>query len=390
MASYIASNDNRYYTALETAYGAVPPITGANRFPGVSLAIAQHLEKPARRDKTGSRTFGGVPTGLRKRTEFAVKTYLMSWPDQTVEPSHGPLIQSCFGASPRAFLGGTVSSTPATNQIQFSVAHGLLVGQAVTFGGELRFASAVVDTRTIEVNVPFSVTPASGAALGKTYSYQPAKTPKSVSLFDYWSPSTAVQRIVSGGAVDKMRVKVNGDFHEFEFAGPACDLVDSSSFAAGMGSLTSFPAEPALGAYNFTPVPGHLGQAWLGAIPQQVLTLTHAEFVVQNNLDMRAKEFGALTPRAVVAGSRTVSLSFGLYGQDDTATKSLYQAAKQRSPIGVMFQLGQQTGQMFGVYLKSVVPEIPEFDDGETRMEWSFSPSQAQGTIDDEIFVAFG
>ena len=103
MASYIASNDNRFYSAIESQYGAVPAITSANRFPGVSLAISQQTEKPVRKDKTGSRTFPGVPTGLRKRTDFALKTYLMSWPDQTQEPSHGPLVQSCFGNSPRAF-----------------------------------------------------------------------------------------------------------------------------------------------------------------------------------------------------------------------------------------------------------------------------------------------
>ena len=69
---------------------------------------------------------------------------------------------------------------------------------------------------------------------------------------------------------------------------------------------------------------------------------------------------------------------------------ALYQASRQRSPIGVMLQLGQQEGQLFGVYLKSVVPEVPEFDDGETRLQWQFSNCRAQGTFNDELFVAFG
>jgi len=69
---------------------------------------------------------------------------------------------------------------------------------------------------------------------------------------------------------------------------------------------------------------------------------------------------------------------------------ALYQASRQRSPMGVMFQLGQQEGQLFGVYLKSVVPEVPEFDDGETRLQWRFSNCRAQGTFNDELFVAFG
>jgi hypothetical protein len=42
------------------------------------------------------------------------------------------------------------------------------------------------------------------------------------------------------------------------------------------------------------------------------------------------------------------------------------------------------------VYLQSVVPDVPEFDDGDVRLEWHFRDARAQGTIDDEIMVAFG
>ena len=43
-----------------------------------------------------------------------------------------------------------------------------------------------------------------------------------------------------------------------------------------------------------------------------------------------------------------------------------------------------------GVYLKSVLPEVPEYEDSEARLRWKFSGSRAQGTADDEIAVAFG
>jgi hypothetical protein len=55
-----------------------------------------------------------------------------------------------------------------------------------------------------------------------------------------------------------------------------------------------------------------------------------------------------------------------------------------------MLQLGQQTGQLFGVYLKSVLPQVPEFDDSENRLKWRFRSSRAQGSIDDELIAAFG
>jgi hypothetical protein len=84
-----------------------------------------------------------------------------------------------------------------------------------------------------------------------------------------------------------------------------------------------------------------------------------------------------------------VTAAFDLYSMDDDATKGLYQAARQQSPISVLFQLGEAEGQVMAVYLKSVVPEVPEFDDGSNRLQWSFRASRAQGTVDDEIAVAF-
>ena len=55
--SYILSNDNRYYVAVEQAYGNAATVAAANRIPAVSLSIKQQREKIQRKDKTGSRTF---------------------------------------------------------------------------------------------------------------------------------------------------------------------------------------------------------------------------------------------------------------------------------------------------------------------------------------------
>lgn len=65
--SYIASNDNRLYAGSESAPGAVPEITAANRFPAVKLSVRQKLDVPVRRDKTGTRTFAGTPKGYAAR-----------------------------------------------------------------------------------------------------------------------------------------------------------------------------------------------------------------------------------------------------------------------------------------------------------------------------------
>lgn len=390
MPCYIGSNDERFYVAVEPSYGTAASVLAEHRFAAVQLRARQRTERPERRDKTGTRTFPGLPEGLRRQTDYDIRAYLAGWTDTSRPPSYGPLFQAALGASPLLFAGANVGTGSTATTLSFASPHGLTAGQAVTFGGELRFVTGVIDAQTVQLNSPFTLAPTAGSPIGATVTYKPASDLPSVSLFDFWSPATAVQRFLNGAGVDQMTLRINGDFHEFSFEGPARDLVDDASFTGGVAGLSQFPAEPAITAQNTSIVPGHLGQAWLGSVPSRFHTITSAEFRLENNIDVRDREFGIEGATCLVAGERRVRASFSLYEKSDAATRALYQAARQQSPISVMFQLGQQTGQLCGVLLKSVVPEVPEFDDGETRLQWRFSNSQAQGSQDDEVYVAFG
>jgi hypothetical protein len=390
MASYISSNANRFYTALESSYGSAAAIQGQSRIPALKLTVRQQLEVAARKDKTGSRTFPGLPAGGRRRTDFELQTYLTSWQGTVGGPSYGPLFQAALGGTPLAFGGGTVNASTTSGLLTFSAPHGLNAGQAVSSAGEIRFAAAIVDANNVQLNAPFSVTPAAGATITGTVTYVPATELPSVTVYDYWDPSTAIQRLLCGAAVDQMEILVNGDYHEFHFSGVAQDVVDSSSFSAGAAQLQSFPVEPLVSGFDYSIVPGNLGQAWLGTSPTQFFTITNASIQLKNSLDTRTKEFGSALPRAISPGERSVNAAFNLLGMDDAATTGLYQAARQQSPITVMFQLGDVQGQVLAVNLKSVIPVVPEFDDSQNRLQWRFRSSRAQGTIDDELTVAFG
>jgi hypothetical protein len=393
MASYISSNANRFYTALESAYGQVPTITASNRIPALKLTVKQQLEVTDRKDKTGSRTFAGLPVAGRRQTSFELRTLLTDWQQTASGPSYGPLFQAALGGAPAFFAGGTAAASTGTGTLGFAAPHGLAVGQAVSSGGEIRFAAAIVDANHIQLNAPFTAPPAAGATIGAAITYSPATELPSVGIFDYWDPAAATQRLLCGGAVDQMEIGLNGDYHEFLFSGQAQDVVDSTSFGgstSGAAQLQSFPAEPAVGGFNYTIVPGNLGEAWLGTSPTQFFTITAASVVLKNGLDTRSKEFGSSLPMAIAPGERTVTAAFELFSQDDPYTQGLYQAARQQSPISVMFQLGESEGQLVGVYLQSVIPAVPEFDDSKSRLQWKFRPSRAQGTTNNEIMVAFG
>jgi hypothetical protein len=390
MSCYISSNNERIYCALESSYGAIPTIVGSDRIPALKFKAKQVPEQTSRKDKTGTRTFVGLPNQIRETTTFEIDTLLTQWDNTSVPPAYGPLFQCAMGGTPVIWAGGTVASVTGSTEIAFTAAHGLSAGQAVTFSGEMRFVTAIVNSTTLFINAAFNTTPISGSAMGPTINYSLADSLPSASIFDYWDPSTAVQRIVEGAALDKMQIKVNGDFQEFDFSGPARDLVDSASFQSGQGGLTQFPVEPTAANFDYTIVPGHLGEVWMGVTEAQFLTITAAELTLENNIELRVKEFGSDFARCIAAATRAVTLNFSLFEMADAQTAGLYQAARQRSPISVMLQLGETAGQLCGAYMPAMVPQVPQFDDSETRLQWKFENDRAQGTANDELYVAFG
>src|SRR5687767_14137665 len=125
--SYIASNDNRLYEGIEASYGQVAPDAG-RRIPAVRLTARQKSEVPARKDKTGTRTFFGAPAGVRRTTSYDLRTYLTSWTDQSNAPGYGPLVEAALGATPLIHAGGTIASAASATRMQFSSAHGLVSG----------------------------------------------------------------------------------------------------------------------------------------------------------------------------------------------------------------------------------------------------------------------
>jgi len=387
---YILSNANRWYCTQEPAYGQVATITAANRIPAVGMTVQNQRDRNQRKDKTGTRTWLGLPALMRRHTTFDARSYMRDWPDQTTLPPHGPLLEAAMGAPGLLWPGATTSTNCTTSTIYFVSPHNLNPGQAVVYGSEMRFVAAVVTPQVVIVNAPFSSVPAAGTPFGPTATYTLATALPSISLFDYWDPSDAVQRILPGVGVDRMTVSMNGDFHEFEFQGMAQDVVDSASFQAGQGGLATFPAEPTPVPVNYALVPGNLGEVWMGVIPNQMFTVTQASVEIKNNLGLREKEYGSILPLALAPGAREVTMNLEFFAMDDVPTAALYQAARQQTPVGVMFQMGQIAGQLAGVYMQSLIPDVPQFEDSETRLQWQFKSDRAQGTGDNELVVAFG
>jgi hypothetical protein len=380
--SYINSNANRFYAALETNYGTAANITVANRFPAVRIEAHQSLQIGKRLDKTGTRTYLGSSANSRRKTAFSLTTYLTSWTG-IGQPGYGPLVQAAMGAPPQTAQGLIIAAVVNGTQVITTLAHGLSAGMAISSGSEIRFITAVANATTLVINAPFAAAVTASTPLTPAITYQLSTALPSVTLYDYWDPAgSAVSRMLTGAAMDTFEIAVNGNYHELLFGGPAADLLDSNN-------LSTFPSEPALAVFDYSIVPGQLGQVWIGNPANQFFTLTGANIAVKNNIDVRDQEFGSSYPRAIAPGLREVVSTFTLFAQDDAQTKGLYAAAKLRSPIPAMLQLGQQQGQMMGIFVPNMIPEIPLYNDSETRLMWEFKNNLGQGSSNDEIYVAF-
>ena len=388
MSCYISTRNSRYYGAKEAEFGRVAPVSATDRFSGQWLRTWQQWDEPRRRDKTGTRTRQGTFGRLRKRTSFELKTYVYAREAGEARPRFGALIEGAMGGAARVSSGGAPVTDVQGSTVAFGADHGLQPGDAISVGGQLRVVTACPDDRTVWVSAPVS-----GAGAGTTsgaVSYGPAVQLPSASLYEYWTPGTAVQRILNGCVVDEMQVELNGDFHEFTFRGLAAGLIDNRTFEAGQGGLASFPLEPAIEPLMEMPVPGHLGQAWVGAGSWPLETLAQARIRVRNHADLRWRDFGLMEPKCAVPGDREVAVDLEVYGTDAQACEAIYASANRREPLPLMVQMGEIPGAMCGIYIPNFVPAPPEFLDGEERLRWRFRGSPAQGLREDEIYVVFG
>ena len=389
MSCFIASNQNRIYGALENTFGSAATVTGSDRLPFSKFRLTERRVVSARNDKTGSRTYPGAPSNGRESAVVHLACYLTEWNTETGFPALHDVLQSVTGGQVRVFGANSVQSVSGDRTVHTAQPHGLSAGQGVSCNGEIRFVDAILDSSTITLNVPFTKAVQAGQSLGRTVTYTLGDDLKPITLYDYWDPQEAIQRGVAGFVVDEMRVNINGDFHEMSFSGEGRTFFDSSSFAEGIVGLTEYPPEPVLGDYPASLIPGSLGQAWVGSTVSQSFNVLLSSIRVMNNIDYRRREFGPGIQGCIAGGARDVRVNLRLSANASSEMSSLFAASRSREPIPVMFQLGDVTGQLCGLYIKSLVPEVPGFEDAQTKLEWTVRDARAQGSHNDELSIAF-
>lgn len=383
---YVLTNESRCYAALEGQYGVASLPQASGRLPYLGLKVVQEWDRPERRDKTGTRTFLGYPKGVRKETTFELACYLSGWLAGGGEPPYGAVLQAALGGSTLSYYGGVVAKVEG-RLVTFASEHGLRVGQAVAIRNDVRFVVGIVDETRVLLNAPLTAELTSGEPADVAITFTLGRGLPSLTLYEYW-PEEGLDRVVRGAVIDELTLTINADYHQFTVRGVAQDSTDRYNFDTGWGGLSAFPPEPLENNVTFALVGGNLGQAWLGATPEQFYTLTEAEVRLLNHVRPRSREFGWDVPRCIVPGHREVRVSFSLLVMPNQTTYRLGAMARLGEPVSVFLQLGDRPGQRCGVYLPAVVPELPRYDERGPELEWRFVNCRAQGWADDELFIA--
>lgn len=387
MSCYINATNERLYGAAESQYGTAAPLSTADRLSFRSLKVSERVRRAERRDKTGTRTRLAPHPAVRTDNRFDLDCFFAG--RNPASPTDGVtnLVEATLGGERRSFNGLTASTVSGNPQVVgFSAPHGLQAGQAIRHQGELRFVKTVNSPTAVTLSAPFSAGFQAGSSTGNSVTVWPGDKPKPVTLGNYWNPAGSLDRILAGCVVNDLGLSLNSDFHGASFRGTARQVAASTGFQSGAAGLASFPTEPAGTAAANPLVPGHVGRLFIGGVEFYLLDLS---LRLLNNADTTTREFGMDLSPCYSADLRELSIQFQLYASQDAAVTQLHTMARSRQETDLTIQLGNQAGQLVGIYIPRFVPEIPELKDADTRVVMSYPKSLAYGGANDEITFAF-
>lgn len=386
---YISTFSNVFYLRADTNAGEPLQLAEARRAPIESLQVAVKRKQLFRNDKTGYRSRAAVLGPQREDVNLSLTANVTGWADRNEEPSLGPLFASAVSAEGQSGTNLTVDSVAGSNVTVLGTPD-VWVGMALSFSDEIRFVRSVIDPNTFELNGSFSAPLQQGSILFGCKTYAPGGTAETFELFEYWSPSAAVQRAVSAACANRTTFEINSDFVTMSIEGFAKTVTDSVTNS--MAPL-EFPTLASANPQNesiLSPIAGHLGQAVFGASGKRICTIVQGKVSIDNGIQTRSDEFGCFGTKSFTLGRRTVELDLNLYQRNDEISQELFATAVRNEPVSIMLQLGSGQGNMMGIYLPSVLMPVPSFVDSESRVLWKFNGAQSVGSQDDEVFLALG
>lgn len=396
----------------EADLGVIPNSSGAatvgnaDAFRCISLTMNNQTPSIFREDKTGNR---GQTVGKAGRTSasFASNGSLAPSGTPGVVPNIHPFLQSLFGAAPTV-VSGTVAVTSSTNAspiVVTATGHGLSDGDAVTISGHTGNLAAN-GAWVVLVNDANSFTligsEGSGVGAGGTLDkadvrYDPADTFSPLVIWNFRKPASHRQRVLFGAIVSQSQITLGqGDSNVLiSFSGEGLYVLDSDRFGgitdpALLGGLTSFPTEPSAPVTAGDAIAGFVGYAVVDG--NKLVGLRAA--TITNNPGNRVvrDDFNTRIGSSLIGGERSITVGLDVYEEDTTAVQRINEVMNDKTPVDLIFRMGETAGNTCIAHLRNVQLESGEEGENDDAITMNIPDSRAYMTSltsEDEMTLHF-
>jgi hypothetical protein len=390
MAAPPQGSKGRLFVKKESSYGVDPTLAATNAIRFIEAAIQW---RPFNRvNSPEHKGTPGVHARLdRKSTGVGEIRQCFIRPSQTLQtlPEADPIFEAAFGqVTNRTDADGAFTGTPTTTTGTTDTVGSLAVGDCVIInstnganvGNYVRKLTGVSGSNlTWDPALPAA--PVATDTVKGCITYTPTDD-LAISLYLAHKLTNATQdRVLEGWGIDRWRAIFDQNAEPmFNCSGPA-----KRQITTGHADFPTIPSSQTLVGTGNPPY-GGTGNVFIDGTLYKV---KHLEVELQNSLVTRNNEIGEATPTEVYRnGKRLVSVQIEAWA-DTPAT--LYDKTELGSFVSMIHQAGTTEGNIVAVYCPRVDFEVPDQDDPENEVSWSFTGAALESAVDagDELTLAF-
>ena len=369
------------YLKKEAAYGVEETLVAANALRHIEVGFGfdpfNRVTSPEKKQSPGPAN----RFDRKKSAELSTIVGLLR-PSGTLNtlPEIDPVLEAGFGSLTNVTLDTTVASAPTTTGATVASAGALAVGDAVllTVTGEagpfVRILTAVSGAAlTWAPALPAAQTVGDAVKGGITYELA---TDLAIALTIAHYVPNGRNRELLGVGINQLTVGLDpNEEPRISASGPAKEQLSKANVQAQPGAFTTVGGNPP---------PGHIGELFIDGT---LYKHTTGEISIANGLAVRNQELGVNAATELYRqGRREISLSLESFLGDE----ALYDLAEAGTNATFLHQTGKTEGNIVAVYAPKVEWKVPEQDDAEEELKWSFS-GMALESVDganDEISLA--
>lgn len=374
----------KVFLKKEGTYGVEETLAATNALRHVNVGFThnpfQRVNSPEKNASPGQFTrFDRKPS-----TQLSTLVSLLR-PSGTLNtlPEIDPILEAGFGSLTNVTLDTTVSAspTPTTTGCTVASAGALAAGDAVLItvtgqsGPFVRFLTNVA-TNALTWAPALPAAPSTGDAVkgGVTYKFT-SSLAISLTIAHYLS---SFKRELLGAGIDSLELAFDANAEpQATASGPARNQLTGTT-QSEPGAFTTVGGNPPSGVKDSETY-----------IDDTVYLMKSLGITVANSLAVRNTEYGVQLPTEMYRnGIREVGVTLDAWAETEA---TLYDLTEAGTLAALMNQTGKTEGSIVAVRLPRVDFSVPDQDDGDGEVNWSFSGTALESALgaNDELSLAF-